>query len=566
MLSSQILADTNPVIEVTIDGVDEQLKDSLLTGLSIDRQKSFEKLTSASIKALYKRSSDEITSTLRSFGYYRPVITQSLQQQEDKWLANFNVDVGPPMIIRQVNVLLTGAGKDDAVLQKAVAAFPLKTGDQVNHAAYETGKKIIQNLAQHTGYFDAYWKVHKLAVDIDLNVADITLHFDSGDRYRYSEIKIPETVVQRSLLEKLLTIKVGGYYDASELVQMQQKLHNTSYFEQVEIIPEEPQAENKTLAVNVKLVEKKKNAYRAGVGFGTDTGPRLAGAWDSHYLNRRGHRLETDLRLSPVLSSLSSSYLIPFVFDREAELGITAAVSREDTDTSISNKILTSVQHIQSRWGWNETLSLSYQFEDFEIANVKNSVNLLVPGVTYGKTVNDDPLYTRYGYRLNADFRGAAEGFISDVSFLQLTLRGKYIYSVFENSRFITRTELGATTTSSFTNLPSSFRFFAGGDNSIRGFDFEALGPKNAQGDVLGGKYLAVGSLEYEHQVYEKWSVALFSDFGNAFNDFSDPLVYSVGTGLRWQSPVGLIRVDLAAGISEDDLPFRLHIVIGPDL
>lgn len=566
MISSQILADADPVIEVIIDGVDDQLKESLLAGLSIERQKSHEKLTSASIKALYKRSSDEITSTLRSFGYYSPLITQSLQPQKDKWLATFNIDTGSPMIIRQVNIVLTGAAEHDPQLQKAVTEFPLKVGDQLNHAAYETGKKVIQNMAQHTGYFDAYWVTHTLAIDIEQNVADITLLFDSGDRYRYSEIKLPETVIQQSLLERIMTIKSGDFYNASELVQLQQKLHNTSYFEQVEITPEEPETDSKTIAINVVLAERKRNAYRAGLGFGTDTGPRLAGAWDSHYLNRRGHRLETDLRLSPVLSTLSSSYLIPFVFERDAELGITAAVSREDTDTSVSNKFQSSVQHIQSRWGWNETLSLTYQFEDFEIANVQNSVNLLVPGVSYWKSVSDNPLYTRKGYRLNADLRGAAEGFISDVSFLQLTLRGKSIFSVFDNSRFITRAELGTTITSSFSNLPSSFRFFAGGDNSIRGFDFEELGPKNAQGDVIGGKYLAIGSLEYEHEVYEKWSVALFSDFGNAFNDFTDPFVYSVGTGVRWQSPVGLIRVDLAAGISEDDLPFRLHIVIGPDL
>ncbi len=553
-------------VEVHIEGVVGKLEESLLTGLSIQRQKDNEKLTAASIRALYRRSTDEIKTVLRSHGYYQSQLKQTMRRQQDTWLVNFTIDPGPPIIVRRATIQITGGGNNDPVLLDAVNTFPLKEGDQLNHGLYESGKKLIQNQASQRGYFDGSWLTHRLDVNTNEKTADINLLFNSGVRYRFDAVPLPSTVILPELLEKFLTINSGQQYDAAELIRTQENLQNTGYFSQVVISADTPDEDGKLVPVNIDLVEKKKNAYRVGLGFATDTGPRLAASWDNRYLNRRGHRLENDARFSLVQSSLSSSYLIPFFRGMKNELGITAAISREDTDTSVNNKFQSGIQHLSSRWGWNETASLTYQFEDFKVAGTSSTSNLLLPGISYWKSVSDNAVYTSRGFRLSADLRGSVDGLVSNVSFLQLTLRGKFIFPIAENGRLISRAQVGATLSSSFTGLPSSFRFFAGGDNSIRGFDLEALGPRNAQGDVVGGKYLAVGSIEYEHRVYKKWSVALFSDFGNAFDDFSGGLEYSVGAGIHWQSPVGSIRVDVATGISQSDHPVRLHIIIGPDL
>jgi translocation and assembly module TamA len=155
---------------------------------------------------------------------------------------------------------------------------------------------------------------------------------------------------------------------------------------------------------------------------------------------------------------------------------------------------------------------------------------------------------------------------LSDITFGQVTLRGKYIRSIGEKSRIITRAAIGATEVSDFEQFPSSLRFFAGGDSSIRGYDYQSLGPEGDDGEVEGGRYLAVGSIEYENMFLGDWGGAVFTDFGNAYNSFSDPIEYSVGIGVRWRSPVGLIRVDVAKGLSDTDEGIALHIVIGPDL
>ena len=115
--------------------------------------------------------------------------------------------------------------------------------------------------------------------------------------------------------------------------------------------------------------------------------------------------------------------------------------------------------------------------------------------------------------------------------------------------------------------LPTSLRFFAGGDASVRGYAYNSIGPTDEEGVVIGGKNLLVGSLEYEHRVWDGWSLAAFVDSGDAFDGASPELKTGAGVGLRWRSPVGPVRIDLASGL---DRPpgdaFRFSFSIGPEL
>ncbi len=114
--------------------------------------------------------------------------------------------------------------------------------------------------------------------------------------------------------------------------------------------------------------------------------------------------------------------------------------------------------------------------------------------------------------------------------------------------------------------MPLSNRFVAGGDQSIRGFDYQTIGPKDSAGNAIGGRYIAVGSAEVVFGINDRWGWALFSDAGKAFNNSGEKNSIGMGAGLRWQSPVGPLRIDVAVGVSEDDNPIRLHLAFGPEL
>jgi translocation and assembly module TamA len=102
----------------------------------------------------------------------------------------------------------------------------------------------------------------------------------------------------------------------------------------------------------------------------------------------------------------------------------------------------------------------------------------------------------------------------------------------------------------------------------VRGYDYKSLGPRDSTGAVVGGKHLVTGSLEIEQQVSGPWSAAVFVDTGNAFDDYADINVATgVGAGIRWFSPLGPIRLDVAVPLANDAPDnFRIHVTLGPDL
>jgi translocation and assembly module TamA len=131
------------------------------------------------------------------------------------------------------------------------------------------------------------------------------------------------------------------------------------------------------------------------------------------------------------------------------------------------------------------------------------------------------------------------------------------------HGKFIARTEQGATLTNQFDKLPTSYRFYAGGMNSVRGYGYKELGPKDNLGNVIGGKFLSVVSAEYEQFVYGNWGVAAFVDSGNAFNLDSIRIKTGVGLGVRWYSPIGPVRIDFALPLNESDSSFQIHFAAG---
>jgi translocation and assembly module TamA len=284
------------------------------------------------------------------------------------------------------------------------------------------------------------------------------------------------------------------------------------------------------------------------------------------------------LILSPGLSGLELDYRIPIRDPLRDYVSIKPQVTYYDT---ASNKgWLSTVQVARSvvtPSGWRRTLGLDYRYEDYTINDVETSAaNELIPYVTWSNTVTDDPVYTKRGYRAKLGILAASDILISPTNYLSGTVDLKWIRAFGKDWRFIGRTELGATLADSVDDLPASRRFYAGGDNSIRGWGYDALGPNDPETDLaVGGRYLAVGSLELERRIKGPCSVAVFTDFGNAFDpDYAQVYQQSVGVGLRWLSPIGQVRMDVAFALTKDDWwedregvpPARLHFVIGPDL
>jgi translocation and assembly module TamA len=226
--------------------------------------------------------------------------------------------------------------------------------------------------------------------------------------------------------------------------------------------------------------------------------------------------------------------------------------------------------------GFTRTLGLHLLTGTFDIIDPNGNkaleehgtTTLLYPELVLERKRADDPLFVRDGYSLTLTARGGPQ-LISATDFAQVRADGKYIKGIGKNQRVILRASIGATQVGDFDKLPPELRFFAGGDRSIRGYSYQTIGPHNDNGLVIGGEDLIVGSAEYEYYFTRNWGIAVFADAGDAFTGFSTYKTrIGSGLGLRWRSPVGMVRVDLGTPIHDPDgrSGVELHLTIGPDL
>jgi translocation and assembly module TamA len=288
---------------------------------------------------------------------------------------------------------------------------------------------------------------------------------------------------------------------------------------------------------------------------------------NNRLFNERGHQFGVNAQLSPVISEFQANYRLPINGSRVEWFNFDAGIERENTDTSLSKSLELGARRILERPGsWTRTQMLALRIEDFTVADQADRSRLLMPGMDWTRIRADNAIRPTRGSRLSLEVRGATDAIYSDTSFVQAIAQGKWIWSLPKGGRFLVRGHVGSTAKSEFDQLPASVRFFAGGDNSVRGYDYEALGPVDENGEVIGGSALATGSFEFEQPLRDRWSLAFFVDSGNAFDGTHIDAKTGAGLGGRWQSPLGPIRIDVAHPFDDDTESWRLHISLGPDL
>ncbi|MGR9088524.1 MAG: autotransporter assembly complex protein TamA, partial [Gammaproteobacteria bacterium] len=184
-------------------------------------------------------------------------------------------------------------------------------------------------------------------------------------------------------------------------------------------------------------------------------------------------------------------------------------------------------------------------------------------GANWLRSFANDTQRPTQGHRVELSVAGSYTNPLSDVSFIQGAVSAAWMHPLPWNGRFLGRTELGATAVDQFDRLPTTYRFYAGGMNSIRGYGYKELGPKDDLGNIVGGRFLTVVSAEFEKMFLDDWGVAAFIDSGNAFNPNAITIKTGVGAGLRWYSPIGPIRVDFGLPLSDSDSSFQIHFAAG---
>jgi translocation and assembly module TamA len=561
-----VFSQTGPLLVVEIDGVSSQQQQNIRSFLSIQQLQDKTVTSRARLRYLHNQAEAEILKALQPFGLYRARVTPVLTQQKQGWLARYEIDPGPLLPIGQLDIQLQGDALKDEAFARLITASPMRSGAPLVHSEYENLKRQLRSLAAERGYYRAAFSQQEVIVDLSRYAAEIRLSFDSGPRFLVGELRFSPGPLDRDFLQRYVPFKPGEPIQSSALIDLQTTLVDTDYFKRVEVSPLWDQAEDARVPVDINLEPNKRTKYQTGLGYGTDTGVRGKLGMTQRWINSRGHQLNTQLLTSQIRNSLDSRYAIPGENPKLDRYAVHLSLSDENSDSIDAQNYTLGVSWQTQRAQWEQLLVLDWAEETFTFGEQTQTSQFLIPQLNLTRVKAKNRLDIREGQRLSLQLRGASNALLSDTDFAQILVGAKQVFSLTPKLRLLGRLDAGLTLIDDFDQLPATLRFYAGGDTSVRGYDYQSLGLKDDSGAVIGGPHLVVMSAEVDYRIKPTWGVAAFVDSGNAFDDSTLRLNTGVGVGLRWFSAIGPVRLDLGFPQDGDERDFRVHFSLGPDL
>ena len=518
------------------------------------------------------RVDDAIREGLKALGYYEPTIDFDLRPPPAKGrqVLIAKVTPGEPVRIGGTEVILRGGARTDRDYLDLLNTRPA-IGTILNHGDYDSFKSSLTRVALRKGYFDSEFNKSQLGVSLDRHQAFWDIDYNSGERYRFGPVTFEGSQIRDEYLQNLVPFKQGDYYTSQDLAELNRRLAATGWFSSVVVAPQfEKSRQTKVLPLQGVVSPRKENTVETGVGYSTDVGPRVKGAWRKPWMNSYGHSLTSSLSLSAPEQQLDFSYKVPLLKSPlEQYYLMQGGFKRTDlNDTQADSTTLAVSRYWEMSSGWQRALNLRWSLDHFTQANVTNTTMLIYPGVSVNRTRSRGGLMPTWGdsQRYSVDYSNTMWG--SDINFIVMQAQDVWIRTLYDRHRFVVRGNLGWIEADNFSKVPPDLRFFAGGDRSIRGYKYKSISPKDDDGKLMGASKLATGSLEYQYNVSGKWWGAVFVDSGEAVSDIRESnFKTGAGLGVRWQSPVGPIKLDIARPIGDkEEHGLQFYIGLGPEL
>jgi translocation and assembly module TamA len=593
-------------VNIEVHGVDDEVKENVLTYLSFARyKKGGAELTPDTVDRLHNRVDREVQAALRPFGYYEPQVESTVSDQgQGNWRVVVSITPGAPVLVEHIDVHVDGPGESDPLFQRILKHLPLHPGDRLNHAYYEAIKTDLQRTAATYGYLDAKMIRNELVVDPVNHTANIALELDTAQRYRFGVTTIEQHVVSPKLVGRYLRYHQGDFYDLTEVLRTQFALDDAGYFANLEVLPGDPDRTALTVPVKIRADAGRRHRYTLGAGYATDTGVRGTLGFEDRRINSYGHSFSVEVQAAQVSQYLQTRYRIPVGDPALENLSLNGLLEKQTLADVTARTLSAGPSMTVVKGAWQYVGQVNAVHTTSEDANGSQTDRLLVPELDFAsvpKGYLGEPLFQHPFF---AEIKGSSAALGSDSNFLQGHVQLEKVFPLGRKWHLLLRDEGGATVVSNFNRMPAVYRFFAGGDNSVRGFAFNELSPTeqvcaaqpagesvfNPNGTCkaivpgqfikVGGKFLATGTVEVIRDLPRNLGVAAFIDYGNAFDhlgrqllytdvngqDHYGPLLeYSVGIGMRLRLPVMTLGIDLAQPLSRNAGP-RLHINFSPKL
>ena len=412
-------------------------------------------------------------TAMQALGYYSPTITTEVLDDPPKLVVH--IARGEPTRLNQINIDIEGPA---AELDKfKVPRDTLKQGEILNQGEYEDVKKSIANQAARYGFFDGKFTRHRLLINPPEHTADVDLTYKSGPRFRLGEVLFNDDVpLDQSLLQRMVSFSPGTPYDAEDIAKLNQDLQSSSYFESVRVDVKPETAVDDEIPVDVHLLMREPRTLNVGLGYSTDIGARARFSWVRHWANRQGHSYGFESEVSRPRQNIGFWYDIPGRHPLTNKMRWAGGYQYEqldNTDTLSRRFNFGPEWHRKFHNGWTQILSIKWQREEYKLGDDSGLSAMLLPGISYGYVESDNAINPNHGYRVQADLSVAKRGLMSDADLARTNLLWKGLTTVWERHRFLARLQFGANFSDEYKKIPPSMRYFAGGDQSVRGYDYQ---------------------------------------------------------------------------------------------
>ena len=618
------------VTKVEVTGLaDQVMQDNVRSALSLSDELDKD-ITARRLNYLLRQAEAETREALEPFGYYSPVITVKRSDREravgepaperagaanddgntdadadnaanedaqaarrpagerarpERILSvSIHIELGAPVRVRKEAVAVDGEGNQDKTVADALSAFMPKQGAVLDHRLYEASKSRVAGALAGHGYFDAELVAHRVEVTRAENAADIDLRWTSGERHALGAVTFnqePKRVIRDSVLQKLVDWDEGDPYDAAKLEKLRRSLTALDYFGLVDVNAKPEDASGKVVPISIDLTPAPRSIYTAGLSYGTVSGAGISGGVERRYLNTRGHKALAQVEYANNRKVATLQYRVPAFAWLDGWYTASLQAVDEVTDYTNSRRLelvgsrsgqfnnqlnlVASMHVLRERWAYNiaddgegAVAPIDYTYASFWF-----------PSLQAEYIDVDDRLDPRRGAGGTLTLRGGKGGSDGNASFAQIHASAQWFHGFDADSKLIVRGEAGHTFTDQILNLPPSLRYYAGGDRSVRGYGWHEIGPKvetDAGFYFTGASNVVTASVEYERYFKGPWGAAVFIDSGSAFDGRKPDMRTGVGVGVRWRSPVGPVRIDIARGLNSPDSPVTLHLNIGASL
>ncbi len=560
------------VLELQINGLNEAQDIAVLAALEVATYRKRAAIGERRLARLLAQVEDEVDGAVQIYGYYAATTKVSVKPLAgERYRVVLDVQLGEPVRVTELDVRIEGAAARNERIGGLISDFKPAIGEAFDHRTYEASKAQIERALLRRGYLAQRLVTRRVEITRATQSARVTLLYESGTRHFLGAVQFSGAQFDDALMQRFVPWENGRRFDQERIEQFQQALAASNYFDQIEIAQGDIDHETLRVPLVVTLSPNLRTRYVAGVSYGTDEGAGVRGGIERRWVNAHGHQFLGEAEIAQRRTSLQAEYAIPRFAARISRYAIATRLQDEQTENIDARSLLVGGSAVARGHHWYAQASLSWLEGSFLIGvtregEARQDTRVVFPEFRYERVLAEDRVRPEHGASLDMRVLAASDALLSDVTMVQARATIKGIRSIGIGARLLGQISLGATHTDDFDRLPPELRFFAGGDRSVRGYGYQTLGDRDADGVAIGGRYLATISLEYERDVRPGWSAAGFIDAGDVWSSDTFELAYGAGVGARWQSPVGPIRIDIARGFTGPERGWQLHLSAGPDL